>query len=104
MASETGHRAAPGSGLRALGAQIERGGPLVEPAAFGRWHAVVMEARFSRGCAAAIRIFADGVQRFSANGATFAADPYFKISLYGRRDRMAGPLTVYVTPPSITMD
>jgi hypothetical protein len=104
MASGTDYRVTTGSGLRALGAQVALRRHLVEARDFGRWHRIEMTARFSRGDNGFIRVGADGATRFEARGPTVRTEPYFKIGLYGRRDRMTGPLTAYVTPPDMTVE
>lgn len=103
MASDKDYRVNPGSGLRALGAAVIRRAPLFASGAYGRWHAIVMEGRFVRSGGGAIRVFADGALRFEATGRTVETEPYFKIGLYARRDRIAGPLIVDVTPPTVTI-
>ncbi len=104
MVSDRRYRVSAGSGLRALGAQTPRRDNLLEPSDFGRWHRIEMAARFSRGEDGYIRVSSDGVLRFEAQGATVKTEPYFKIGLYGRRDRMTGPLVVYATPPVVEFD
>jgi hypothetical protein len=104
MASGTDYRVTPGSGLRALGATVVSRRHLIEARDFGRWHRIEMTARFSRGGDGFIRVASDGATRFEARGTTLRTEPYFKIGLYGRRDRMTGPLTAYVTPPEITVE
>ncbi len=104
MASRDDYRATAGTGLKRLTGDIDRGGALFDGDAYGRWHRIVMEARFARGDGGFIRVSVDGAVRFEARGATVASEPYFKIGLYGRRDRMAGRLTVYVTPPMLTLE
>lgn len=104
MASRDAYRATPGTGLKRLGAEVTRRADLFDGDGYGRWHRIVMEARFMRGDGGFIRVRADGRLRFEAQGATVATEPYFKIGLYGRRARMAGRLTVYVTPPVLTLE
>ena len=103
MASDKDYRVNLGSGLRALGASVVRRTPMFGADAYGRWHAIVMEGRFARDGGGAIRVYADGALRFEATGRTVETEPYFKIGLYARRDRIAGSLTVYVTPPELTV-
>jgi hypothetical protein len=104
MASGTDYRVTTGSGLRAQGAKVVSRRHLFEAKDFGRWHGIEMTARFSRGGGGFIRVAADGVTRFEARGPTVRTEPFFKIGLYGRRDRMTGPLTAYVTPPEIVVE
>jgi len=94
MASGTAYRVGLGSGLRALGAAVVVNEPLIRSDGYGRWHAIVIEGRFAREAGGAIRVFADGALRFEAAGRTVETEPYFKIGLYGLRERMAGPLTL----------
>ena len=104
MASGTDYRVTPGSGLRALGAKVVSRRHLFDAKDFGRWHRIEMAARFSRGGDGFIRVASDGVTRFEARGPTVRTEPYFKVGLYGRRDRMTGPLTAYVRPPEIAVE
>jgi hypothetical protein len=104
MASGEDYRVTTGSGLRALGAKVASRRHLFETKDFGRWHRIEMAARFSRGENGFIRVNANGATRFEARGPTVRTEPYFKIGLYGRRDRMTGTLTAYVTPPEITVE
>ncbi len=93
-----------GSGLRKLSATITRRAHLFERGDYGRWHRIVMAARFSRREGGFIRVYSDGDIKFEATGRTVETEPYFKIGLYGRKDRMAGPLTIYVTEPELIVE
>jgi hypothetical protein len=104
MASGTDYRVTPGSGLRVQGAKVVSRRHLFDARDFGRWHRIEMVARFTAGEDGFIRVASDGATRFEARGPTVRTEPYFKIGLYGRRDRMTGPLTAYVTPPEITVE
>lgn len=104
MVSGTRYRASVGSGLRELGARLPLRENLLEASDFGRWQTIEMAARFSRGDDGYIRVKVNGAVRFETTGRTVKTEPYFKIGLYGRRDRMAGPLTVYATEPVLTVE
>ena len=98
-ASAKQYRVAAGSGLRALGAKVTRNEALFTAADYGRWQPIVMQARFSTGPDGFIRVYGQGKLAFEALGRTVETEPYFKIGLYGRADRIKAPLVVFVSEP-----
>lgn len=104
FASDKGYRAAPGSGLRALSPTITHRDWLFRSDRYGTWRHITMEALFSHTPNGFIRVYADDRLAFESKGATVRTEPYFKVGIYARRDRIAGPLTVYVTAPTLTVD
>lgn len=89
------YRVATGSGLRALGAVVERQEPLFTRQEFGTWQQVHLRGLFS-GEHAFIEVYANDRLKYRATGVNARTAPYFKIGIYGRSSRMAGPLSVTV--------
>ena len=77
---QSGYKVMVGSGLRKLGARVLKR----------------KQARFSRTIDGYIRVYSDGDLKFEAVGRTVETQPYFKIGIYAQRDRIGGPLEVYL--------
>jgi hypothetical protein len=88
------YRVMVGSGLRALGVVVEQHEPLFDKTAFGRWQDIRLVGRFSRNAGGHVEVHANGIRKFRAIGATVRTQPYFKIGLYGRSNRIQAPLMI----------